>query len=408
MARKSRKPPRMGQPSRGRRREADFRDAFSQLPHFIRVHWLDSRAKSRSEVDVGFGFTILELLVSMAVFAMLAVLVAQLTISTSSVGSAGTKRMDADSQARLIFDRLANDFAMMVKRPDVDCIFAKQPGNDAMFFYSEAPAYAASSLNAATKNTVALVGYRINTNSAKYQPPTYAAGYPVLERLGETLAWDGTTSDDPSATRDNTTPGGMIFFAYPTGSATPDPASTLDGNWSKTIGTAANYYADGADQDYHVLSDSVYRMEIAFLLTDGTVSTMPVTNPSTSTNNLAASADPTVSADRSAGYTVGSRWFNTTTGRGYICTDATAGAAVWNPIGVQDVSAVTVALALLDNTSRKIVSGYDSMAAALPDASGTTPIAKTWGSGSYLTGSGIPRAAASQLRIYQRTFALNK
>ncbi|MEI6491031.1 MAG: prepilin-type N-terminal cleavage/methylation domain-containing protein [Verrucomicrobiota bacterium] len=354
------------------------------------------------------GFTILELLVSMAVFAMLTVLIAQLTISATAVATSGTKRMDADSQARMIFDRMANDFAKMVKRPDVDCIFAKQPGNDAMFFFSEAPAYSASGLGSTTKNTVALVGYRISTNSPKYQPPIYVAGYPVLERLGETLAWDGTTSNDAAATKDNTAPGGMVFFAYPTGSATPDPASTLDGNWANTIGSAANHYTDGADQDYHVLSDTVYRMELAFLLTDGTVSTMPVTNPSTSTNNLAASAAPTVTADRSAGYTPGSRWFNTATSRGYICTDATTGAAVWNPIGVQDVSAVIVAIALLDNTSRKIIAGYDSMATALPDAAGSTPIAKTWKNGNYLTGSGIPQAAASQLRIYQRTFYLNK
>jgi len=352
------------------------------------------------------GFTILELLVAMAVFAMLAVLVAQLTISTTSVTAGGTKRMDVDNQARLIFDRMANDFARMVNRPDVDCIFAKQPGNDAMFFYSEGPAYAAESLGSSTKNTVALVGYRINTNSTKYQPPNYAAGYPVLERLGETLAWDGTTSNDASAAQDNTMPGGMVFFTYPTGSATPDPASTLDGNWTKTIGTAASQYTDGTDKDYHVLSDAVYRMELAFLLTDGTVSTRPVTNPTTSTNNLAAAAAPTATSDRSAGYSVGSRWFDTTTGRGYICTDATAGAAVWNPIGVQDVSAVNVAIALLDNTSRKIVSTYDSMASALPDASGATPIAKTWGDGNVVTG--IPQAAASQLRIYQRTFSLNK
>ena len=362
--------------------------------------------------DRACGFTILELLVSMAVFAMLAVLVAQLTISTSSVGSAGTKRMDADSQARMIFDRMANDFAKMVKRPDADCIFAKQPGNDAMFFYSEGPAYASANLTKTEKNTVALVGYRISTNSTKYQPPTYAAGYPVLERLGEKLAWDGTTSNDSSATKDNTEPGGMVFFSYPAGSATPDPASTLDGNWSKTIGTASSHYADGTDQDYHVLSDTVYRMEISFLLIDGTVSTKPVTSPSTSTNNLAASADPTVTADRSAGYAVGSRWFNTAAGCGYICTDATAGAAVWNPIGVQDVLAVTVAIALLDNTSRKIVTNYDTIASVsvLPDAVGTTPIAKTWGGGIYLTGtnSGIPQAAVSQLRIYQRTFYLNK
>jgi hypothetical protein len=54
------------------------------------------------------------------------------------------------------------------------------------------------------------------------------------------------------------------------------------------------------------------------------------------------------------------------------------------------------------------VNSYDRLGSALPDAAGATPIAKTWGDGNYLTSSDIPRAAASQLRIYQRTFFLNK
>ncbi len=39
--------------------------------------------------------------------------------------------------------------------------------------------------------------------------------------------------------------------------------------------------------------------------------------------------DPTTSDDSSAGFAVGSRWFNTTTSVEWICTDASIGAAVW-------------------------------------------------------------------------------
>lgn len=46
-------------------------------------------------------------------------------------------------------------------------------------------------------------------------------------------------------------------------------------------------------------------------------------------DNLAASAAPTVNADSTAGYEVGSTWLDTTGGNYYVCSSATEGAAVW-------------------------------------------------------------------------------
>lgn len=46
-------------------------------------------------------------------------------------------------------------------------------------------------------------------------------------------------------------------------------------------------------------------------------------------NDLAAAAPPTVSDDTVAGYSVGSRWCDTTADKEYVCLDATEGAAVW-------------------------------------------------------------------------------
>ena len=357
------------------------------------------------------GFTLLELLISMAVLALLSVLVLQLTGGATTVVASSRKRLDADNQARLIFDRMANDFARMTKRKDADCIFAKLDGggqNDAMFFFSEAPAYFNSTNSTTTKSTVALVGYRINFNNASY-PNT-----PVLERLGKGLTWDGKTG--------TTTPGGTVFLTTPSGSATPDPTSTIAGNWQNLgtlAGANASAYADGNDPDYTVLSDQVYRLEIAFLLTDGNVSTMPVTNPATTTNNLAATAAPASSDDSSKGYAVGSRWYNTTSKQGYICASAAAGAAVWDPVGIRDVAAVIVAIAILSPGGRKLISSPDAYAGligTLGDAVAGTPVLKTWNgwNGSsysspppYLANSGIPKAAASQIRTYQRYFHLN-
>ncbi len=45
--------------------------------------------------------------------------------------------------------------------------------------------------------------------------------------------------------------------------------------------------------------------------------------------NLASAVNPTVDNDTTEGYVVGSRWFNTTGDREYVCLDNTDGAAVW-------------------------------------------------------------------------------
>ena len=46
-------------------------------------------------------------------------------------------------------------------------------------------------------------------------------------------------------------------------------------------------------------------------------------------NNLTATANPTITNDAGSGYAVGSVWINTSTDDCFVCTDATAGAAIW-------------------------------------------------------------------------------
>src|SRR4051812_22771165 len=121
------------------------------------------------------AFTLTELIIAVGVLTLLTSFVAQLVNNATIVTTHSRKRIDADGQARLVFDRISGDFAKMLKRTDVDYLFSKQTGNDRMFFYSEAPAYydgGASSIK--PHSSVALVGYRINTS---YQ----------IERLGKEL-----------------------------------------------------------------------------------------------------------------------------------------------------------------------------------------------------------------------------
>jgi hypothetical protein len=76
---------------------------------------------------------------------------------------------------------------------------------------------------------------------------------------------------------------------------------------------------------------------------DGTTGNAPLINLATSVsgylpaanggsgglNNLTATTNPTITNDTGSGYAVGSVWVNTSTDECFVCTDATAGAAIW-------------------------------------------------------------------------------
>ena len=97
------------------------------------------------------AFTLAELVVTVGVLVVLVLLFTQLLNSTASITTFGHKQMDADSQARQLLDRMAIDFAQLVKRSDVD-FFGKgttapnsvggaMTGNDQIAFYSAVPGY---------------------------------------------------------------------------------------------------------------------------------------------------------------------------------------------------------------------------------------------------------------------------
>src|ERR1035441_2337099 len=93
------------------------------------------------------GFTLVELLVAIAVLAIILVAAATILSTTAALTTVTNKHMDANDQARMVFDRLGNDFARMVRRKDVDYIFWKNTPstttgtNDTMYFYTEGASY---------------------------------------------------------------------------------------------------------------------------------------------------------------------------------------------------------------------------------------------------------------------------
>jgi prepilin-type N-terminal cleavage/methylation domain-containing protein len=72
------------------------------------------------------GFTLAELLVSLGVVVIITLIASQVMTSATAITRTGNKHFDTDTQARVVLDRMALDFAQMVKRTDVD-YYIKQP-----------------------------------------------------------------------------------------------------------------------------------------------------------------------------------------------------------------------------------------------------------------------------------------
>ena len=161
-----------------------------------RARYLREGDLSTSERYEG-GFTLAELLVTVGVLVLLVLLFTQLLNSAATITTLGHKQMDADSQARQLLDRMAIDFAQMVKRNDVD-FFAKgtvapnsvggtMAGNDRIAFYSAVPGYYPSTEFAKPSLARCL--------SSKFATPM-SSSYNKMERLGKGLLWNGVSTTD--------------------------------------------------------------------------------------------------------------------------------------------------------------------------------------------------------------------
>jgi prepilin-type N-terminal cleavage/methylation domain-containing protein len=294
------------------------------------------------------GFTLIEVLVSMTVLGLMMVGVAQMMNSAMSATLGSYKHMDADTEARMVLDRIAFDIAKITKRADVDYYFQKGTGNDQMAFYSESGGYYPSGVTTTTpESNVSLVGYRINSSNQ-------------LERLSKALVWNGVTSSTSGAAGLTSTDKAMAFLPQ-----------TIASTWPLVEGA-------GADPDYQVIGEQVFRLEYCFLV-QNKFTTAPAITATTATLSDSPYASPDTTIN-----------------------------------GLQDVVAVVVSIAVLDSQSRAIVSPTTLQTAAsnLSDVNGGTIAnnglpSTVWKTKLLSTGLGLPKAAATQVRIYQRYCYIN-
>lgn len=307
------------------------------------------------------AFTLVELLVSMAVLALMMVLISQLFNSAMVVTGPGNKHMDADAQTRAVFDRMAIDFSQMVKRTDVD-YYLKDPntnqnGNDQLAFYSQVPGYFITGTSPQNQSPVSLVAYRVNSdNSSPY--------YNKLQRYGCGLVWSV-----PSGTP-------VVFSS----SSTTSLPNTISQNWPHATDPAA------ADSNYELSGPQVFRMEYYYVLRGQTV---------------AGSSYPAILSDIPWDVRIPNHT---------------------SVNGLRDVAAIGVALAVIDPKSRILVN--DAQLAQLAGKLNDFPHTDT-STGNNTTNPGdleaqwqgainnanangitIPHVVLANLRVYSRTFYL--
>jgi hypothetical protein len=348
------------------------------------------------------GFTLAELLVTVGVLALLVFLAAQLLITAATVTTLGHKQMDADAQARQLLDRMAIDFAQMVKRSDVDYYLKSsatpplrsvlQPGNDQIAFYSAVPGYYPPT---GAQSPLSLVAYRVYNPSPA---PSPCADCNRLQRMGKGLLWNAATAADIP----------ILFMPIPIASPIPVgelPSPTPNPTFAPVWPYAGNMDTNAA---YEVVGSQVFRFEYYYLVSGqlapaaGTTSTPP---PPTLSDipwdtRICACPSPTPTATPTP----------TITPSALCCHTA--------PEGMQDVAAVVVDIAVIDPKSRVLVTdaqlarlnGADGQPPVLVDhAAGMTPgqLLAQWRAALDTNAIGLPRPAISGIRVYERYLYLS-
>jgi hypothetical protein len=223
----------------------------------------------------GGAFTLAEVVVSLFVLAMIICLVAWMVKSAIAITGTGNKHIDTDTQARVVFDRMALDFAQMVKRTDVDYYIKQRSGynghgnghgwgqghngdlgSDQIAFFSQVAGYYPTGLNTGDKSPVSLVAYRIDEgNSAN-------ASYGRLQRMAKGLHWAGV--DDNQTNQNSTYP--IVFIPQTIALVVP---------WAAAINNNCSGNNSGCDADYEIVGPGVFRFEYYYLLKNGRVTDWP-------------------------------------------------------------------------------------------------------------------------------------
>ena len=234
------------------------------------------------------GFTLTELLVSMVVLLLIVFVGAQMMSSTMAVTRPGNKHISTDTQARVVFDRIALDMAQMLKRTDVDYYLkgpvnynghgnghawgkrlqTGQQGSDQIAFFTQVPGYYPPS---GGQSPFSLVAYRVN-QSTNTNP-----AWMRLERLAKGLRSNGA---DPGNGNNQIYP--IVFSPGQISTkCSGGPCGAWGGPWAPAINnnttctTSTNNSNNSCDTSYEVIGPGVFRLEYYYILKNGQATDVP-------------------------------------------------------------------------------------------------------------------------------------
>ena len=175
---------------------------------------------------------------------------------------------------------------------------------------------------------------------------TTALGFTPINKAGDTGI--GALGMGALTATTGTFSGAVTGTSFNSITALASTASPMDGVAAvgSSTTTARQDHVHPADTTKAGLASPTFTGTVSGI----TASMVGLANVDNLKNTVGSATDPTVTSDSAAGYAVGSRWV-TTGGKEFICTTATAGAAVWQELTATSTGGLRAANNLSDLVS---------------------------------------------------------
>lgn len=174
----------------------------------------------------------IELLVAMAVLALVSVVFVQILSGVQSGSRDSSRRVDAATQAAFVFEMIARDLSAIPPRADVPIFLDNPPNGESMRFLSGVEGIGGS-------RRLSVVSYKVDADPDAFAKPP---GKPVLQRAALAQDWNAAG-----------------FVGEKGALASPEAISVAD--WPVTPASA----------DYDVLGEGVFRMGLCYHLREADV-----------------------------------------------------------------------------------------------------------------------------------------